>query len=111
MIRYRPGNELKTFEISRNVNATDEKGRVTTTSGSIIGTFKGMISQARQSEQDRWKQMGHPISHTIVIKGISGAQAEDTLLINGRFFYVQGKDNPAELGIYEILYCDERMGV
>lgn len=59
---------------------------------------------------NQWKQIEHPVSHTIVVQGKSEAQAEDILVCENEKYYVQGKDNPSELGFFEILYCEKRIG-
>lgn len=111
MIRFRPGQQIKTFQIVRKATGVDSKGKATYSDNEIAGELMGTLSNASQQEQNRWKQMDHPISHTVVVRGRTIAQAEDVLTINGRRFYVQGKNDPSEMGIFTILYCDERTGV
>lgn len=113
MIRFRPGEQLRTFEIYRKSTNINDKGRYSySEKEKLIGKVKGSISQASQKEVDRWKQQGYPINHTIVVYRDTTAQAGDILVLNkNRKFYVQGKDSPGELGIYNVLYCDERSGV
>lgn len=112
MVRFVPGWEQKRFEILRKTTATDAKGRVNySASPSRIGQFFGMLANASQKEQEQWKQMGHPITHTISLKNSSGAKPEDILMTSGRKFYVQSINPVAEVGLYEVIYCEERMGV
>lgn len=111
MIKFRPGSQIKTFSIIRKKTGVDSKGKATYSDNAVVGELRGTLSNASQQEQSRWKQMEHPISHTIVVKGRTEAKAEDVLTISGRRFYVQGKNDPSEMGIFTILYCDERTGV
>lgn len=52
--------------------------------------------------------MEHPISHTIIVEGTCEAQAEDILILDNQKYYIQGKDDPAGLGLFQILYCEKR---
>lgn len=109
---YKPGQELKTYEIYREKGTRDSRGRVTVSAQpELIDTVRGTISRARQSEQARWNQQGHPISHTIVIRGRTKADAGDEVRIGTKSYHVQGKHDPVELGFFSTLYCMERLGV
>lgn len=108
----RPGQQIKQFNVYRKVSIKDDKGRVSFSHDAIpIDTIFGSISKANQKELDRWKQVEHPISHTIVVEGTSIVEAEDILEIRGDRYYVQGKDNPGGIDAFEIIYCDQVMGV
>lgn len=111
MIRYVPQSQLRTFEILRKTAIKDAKGRITYNADNVVGEMRGSVSTAKQREIEQWKQNGHPITHTIVVRGETTADAEDVLRLENRSFYVQGKYNPADLHIYAILYCEERAGV
>ena len=113
MILFRPGMQIKDLEIYRKKQTTDAKGRVTYIDElERIGYLQGSISQASQKEIERWHRQEHPITHTIVTRFRTIAKAEDIIkTCDGRKFYIQGKDDPGELGIYSVLYCQERSGV
>ncbi|MEA4922157.1 MAG: hypothetical protein VB031_02180 [Eubacteriaceae bacterium] len=110
MIRYRPGQELKTFTIKKNNKSLDAKGRPMSVPEATTTSFKGMISAASQREVQQWKELGHPISHTVASRDSAAMalQAEDIITTASRKFYVQGVTDPGELGIYAIAYCEER---
>ena len=109
---YRPGQQLKTFEIYRKGASTDDRGRVTyAPEPELLDAVRGTIARAAQHEQYQWNQMGHPISHTIVVRGRTKAEAGDEVRLLDRTFTVQGKHDPAELGFFSTLYCQERLGV
>lgn len=119
MIRYRPGQELKTFEIRRKTVSVDSKGRVMKRADSdgeecIALRFKGMLSSASPTETDQWSQMQHPITHTITSRKREARRVkpEQVLILDSkdkeRRFYVQGVSDPGELGIYTIIYAQER---
>ena len=111
-IFYKPGQELKTYEIYRKKAGRDSRGRVTLqTEPELIDAVRGSVARASQHEQARWSQQGHPISHTIVIRGRTKAEAGDEVRIYGRAWSVQGKHDPAGVGFFSTLYCLERLGV
>ncbi len=112
LIFLRPGQQIKKFNVYRKTNTKDSKGRVNFNHDNIlIGTTFGSISKANQKEMDRWKQIEHPISHSIVIEGTSIIEAEDVLELDNNKYYVQGKDNPGGINAFEIIYCNQVKGV
>lgn len=117
----RPGQGFKPFTVYRRTGATTVTGRPYTGSLTQIGTFLGIISQASPKEQEQWKQLGTPITHTIVQRGtISGAKANDVLYLEKpvqcglgppevRKFLVQGDpQDPGELGHFLVYRVEER---
>lgn len=71
--------------------------------------FRAILAEAKPHEKERWLQMQHPISHTIVARGAPKAKTSDLLTCGKRKFFVQGFDNCGELGLYTIYYCEERL--
>lgn len=111
-IFFRPGQQIKNFDVYRKSASKNEKGKVIySVDPQKVGTIKGSLSRVNQKEQERWKQTGHPVDHTIVIRGRTFVKAEDILKLNGREFFVHASDNQAEVGIFSVLYCEERLGV
>ena len=109
---FKPGQELKRYEVYRKKAVRDERGRVAVApQPACIETVCGSIARASQSEQARWSQQGHPITHTIVIRGPTKADAGDEVRAGGKCYHVQGKHDPAGLGFFSTLYCAERLGV
>jgi hypothetical protein len=114
MLRYtgllRPGQGFKPFSVLRRSGGVTPKGRPTSGKLEPAGRIIGIISQASQTEKEQWKQSGHPITHTIVQRGIKDrAKATDVLeLEGGRRFLVQGVQDPGELGHYTIYHVEER---
>ena len=112
----RPGQGFKPFLVLRRVSGTTDTGRPHTNSKAPQGEFLGMITQADPKEIERYKQLGTPITHTIVQRGTANrAKATDILeLRNGcgdksRFFLVQGEPkDPGELGHFLIYTVEER---
>ena len=118
----RPGQGFKPFTVLRRIGATTVTGRPYTGSLETMGTFLGIISQATPKEIEQWKQLGTPITHTIVQRGTQGrAKATDVLQLElplpcgcpgppqVRRFLVQGEpQDPGELGHFLVYKVEER---
>ena len=107
----RPNQSDKKFTICSKIPGISTAGRVNTSKYKETGTLSGTLAKASQKEVDRWKQLGHPVTHQIISKETSIAVAGDYLQFNHRNFYIQGKEDPAELGHYTIYACEERNDV
>ena len=108
----RPGKGNKSFRVLRRESGLTEKGRPYTNALKPQGEIFGVISQAKQSEKEQWKQSGHPITHTIVQRGTQcRAKATDVLELSGtdRRFLVQGVRDPGELGHFTVYHVEERL--
>ena len=118
----RPGQGFKPFTVLRRVGAKTVTGRPYTGDLTTLGTFYGIISQASPKEQEQWKQLGTPITHTIVQRGTHNrAKATDVLELiiplpcgcagppKVRRFLVQGEpQDPGELGHFLVYRVEER---
>lgn len=111
----RPGQGFKPFRVLRRSGGLSPKGRPSTSELKPQGEFFGIISQADPKEIEQHKQLGTPITHTIVQRGtINRAYANDVLeLVNcgsdGRRFLVQGDPkDPGELGHFLVYKVEER---
>lgn len=112
----RPGQGFKLFRILRRVGATTDTGRPHTNSKAPQGEFYGMLTQASPTEIEQHKQLGSPITHTLLQRGTSPrAKATDILELvtgsseKGRYFTVKGepKDH-GELGFFLVYKVEER---
>ena len=110
MILFRPGQQLKAFSVYRKKVQTDERGRVIYNNENLeyIGEIKGSLSTISQKEKYKWKQIEHTASHTIIVRGRITVQPEDILVHNGQRYDVESVEEPAEVGIFTILYCKKR---
>lgn len=112
----RPGQGFKTFRVLRAVSGVTSTGRPHKSSDAPQGEFLGMITQATPKEIEQHKQLGSPITHTIIQRGTKNrAMATDTLELvtgsgeKGRRFRVQGDpQDPGELGHFLIYKVEER---
>ncbi len=115
-IFFTPGQQLQTFTIYKKGTNVSPRGRVAySAEEQPIGAFRGTIAQASPKEQERWGQMGHPVTHKIVARGIypvlAEAAAETIVEANGRFWAVEGVHDPSRLHFFYTLFCNERQGV
>lgn len=111
----RPGQGFKLFRILRRVGATTDTGRPHTNSKALQGEFYGMLTQASPTEIEQHKQLGSPITHTILQRGTTPrAKATDILeLVIGddkdRYFTVKGEpQDHGELGFFLVYKVEER---
>lgn len=117
----RPGQGFKPFRVLRRSGTVTQTGRPYTGELTQVGVFNGIISQASPTEKEQWKQLGNPITHTIVQRGTRGrAFANDVLELvekrhcedgepKTRRFLVQGQpQDPGELGHFLIYKVEER---
>lgn len=109
----RPGQGFKPFKVLRREGGTTETGRPHTNKLTQHGKFLGMITQASPKEIEQHKQLGSPITHTIVQRGTENrAKATDVLELDDgseRRFLVQGKpQDPGELGHFLVYKVEER---
>ena len=116
----RPGQGFKPFTVLRRTGATTATGRPYTGGFETIGSFFGIISQASPREIEQWKQLGTPITHTIVQRGTTNrAKGTDVLELSvdrygqpietPRRFLVQGDpQDPGELGHFLVYRVEER---
>ena len=113
MILFKPGQQLKAFSVYRKKAQTDERGRVIDNNENLeyIGEIKGSLSTISQKEKYKWKQIEHTASHTIVVRGRITVQPEDILVHDGQRYDVESVEEPAEVGIFTILYCKKREGL
>lgn len=116
----RPGQGFKKFRVFRRVGGTTAKGRPTTSKLELQGEFFGIISQASPKEIEQHKQLGTPITHTIVQQFTKDrGYANDVLELTEfspterkevtRTFLVQGSPhNPGELDHFIVYKVEER---
>lgn len=112
----RPGQGFQKFRVLRRESGLTTSGRPRAKSEADKGEFYGMITQASPTEIEQHKQLGHPITHTIVQRGTKNrAKATDILELvvdgeeKGRRFQVQGEpQDPGELGHFLVYKVEER---
>lgn len=108
---HRPGQLFKDFVVEAKLGGgTSPHGRVQViydSSGTMM--LKAALAQATPQEKEQWRQLSHPISHVLTQRGRPKAGVGDRLVHGKRVFYIQGVDEPGELGIWTIYYAEERV--
>ena len=107
----RPGNLFKDFIVESDEESIGESGRPEINYREKTQTLKGCLANATEGDRERWKQLQHPITHTIVQRGRPRAKPEDKLILGERVFLVHMVDDCGGLGISTIYYAEERADV
>ena len=108
----RPGNLFKHFIIEEDDEFIGRLGRPKAKydkDGERMLT--GCLADATEKDRERWKQLEHPITHTIVQAGRPQAKEEDKLVLGERVFIIRAVDDCGGLGITTIYYAEERTDV
>ena len=111
-VNLRPGNLFKEFTIEEDRGGVSEYGRSKPQYQERKRTLWGCLASATDGERERWKQLQHPVTHTIVQAGPPAAKPESKLILNdggaSRVFLVCAVDDCGGLGITTIYYAEER---
>lgn len=104
----RIGDLEKTFSVETLSTAVNSMGRSERKFISTAKMLDGILAEAKPEEKERWQQLQHPITHTIVQSGAPEAKTGDRLIFLNRYFYIQGTDDIGSLGLYTLFYVEER---
>lgn len=105
----RPELLSRDFVVERKTQTVTEAGRKAVMFQPTGNHLKGVLAEAKALEIERWKQLQHPVTHTIVMKGgRCPAKIGDRLVLGGRSYYVQGIDNIGALSIFTQIFAEER---
>lgn len=114
----RPGQGFKAFVVYRRTGKVAKSGRPQSGQLRRQGIIWGIISQATPKDIEQHKQLGHPITHTIVQRGTENqARATDVLELvrepgskepKRRFLVQTHPQNPGELDHFLIYHVEER---
>ena len=110
-----PGQELREFTVYKPDTRETENGRAGMVNGFvIIGTVRAILAVAKPEELQRWRQLNHPVTHTVIMQ-----RAPPFEVLPGYVFETSGRrfhnmtmpDNIGGLGHWTIFHCDERNDV
>ena len=107
----RPRSMVESFIVESKTQSLNEIGRVNSKFEykATDKVIHGVLAGATTAETEKWKQLQHEISHTIVQRFSEVKAKEGDRLVNGsRCFYVQGVDDVSMLGYYILYYVKER---
>jgi len=110
-----PGQELREFTVLRPETRGTANGREgITNQHETIGTIRAILAQAKPEEVQRWRQLGHPITHKIIMqhKPSFDIRPGDIFERAGRRFYHQMTPyDIGDIGRWTIFYCSERADI
>ena len=112
MMYLRPGNLFKDFLIEDGSQKVNAFGRPKEGyDRENIRMLCGCLAAASLSDRERWKQLDHSITHTIVQAGKPLAGEEDKLILGEKVYIIHGVNDCDGLGITTIYYVEERSDV
>jgi hypothetical protein len=116
-----PGQELREITVRRPIVRETDSGRVTANGETeALGTVRAVLAAAKPEEIERWRQLGHPVTHKIIMRytppfDIRPGDIFEMTALPGRTarrFYNQAIPyNVGDIGHWTIFYCDERTDV
>jgi hypothetical protein len=107
----KPTELWREFVIERKSDDTNSRGREVNAwaKDDPVQIVTGILASMSPEEVEKFKQMQHPVSHQIAQQGSPKAKPGDRLVSSDdRTFYIEKVNNPAELGIWTVYYCEER---
>lgn len=107
---YVPGQQIRKFDVYRKKAKKDKKGRVLGSQEVKVTQIRGSIALTNQREVDRFKQLGYPVTHTIIVQLRCDVEENDVLVKDDERYHVKGVKKPADLGFYTVIYCEKKAG-
>lgn len=110
-VMWGAGMGMRWFQVYRQVAVKSVTGRMLSGEGQYLGEILGTFGKTRGAETERWKQLSHPLSHVIVVRGNLPfpLQVGDVLRLEGREFLLNAVPyDIGELGHWTEIYCEER---
>lgn len=106
---HRPEHLWKDFMVEAKTDTPNSRGRVKENFGTDNPIYIHAVLCGASTEQKlQYQQMEHPISHVISHEGSPVAKAGDRLVHGDRAYYVHGVDNPGDISMWTLYYCEER---
>lgn len=105
------GSPVVLFSVYRGGSQITLSGRVLQGEAEFLGEMQGILARSRGTEKERWRQLSHPISHLIIVRGVPNIHLRvgDVLRHQGRDFILNAIPyDVGGLGHWTELYCDER---
>ena len=109
-----PGQGFQKLSLWREKPGVHPSGRPLSAGYTDTGlTLFALVGDAAQKEIEAWRQNGHPITHKLVQYNAQLLAGPTDYLVSpkGRFFYIQGRREPGNLGVTVVYYAEERRGL
>ena len=108
-IYNRPEQLVKDFVIERKKQDVSSRGRVRDEHATGSSEpLKAILCGATPQQKYEYEQLGHTITHVISHRGSPIAKEGDRLIHDGTVYLIHGVDNPGEMSIWALYYCEER---
>lgn len=110
IISARPGRDLKRYNAYHLTTTRDKRGNAIESYDldKPFLTFTGVISRASQKEKVHYEQLGHNVTHEIIVYRRVPIKAGDLIVRAGRKFYVHDIRDPGEIGLMFCIMTEER---
>ncbi|MFI3254452.1 MAG: hypothetical protein R3Y63_08985 [Eubacteriales bacterium] len=105
------GKGVMIFQVLRRSPQKSSGGRVLLGELEELGEIRGSLAKSRGTVENQNKQVTHPVSHVIIVKGVPeiALQVGDVLRHGGRDFILNTIPyDVGALGHWTELYCEER---
>ena len=112
-----PGQELREFDVWKIETRGTDIGREGLINDYVkLGTLRAILAQARPEEIQRWRQLGHPVSHKVIMQHIPPFAVNAGYVFeqksSGQRFYVSTLPyEPGGIGHWTIFYLNDRRDV
>ena len=106
-----PGQELRDFTVFRPETRRTDRGQAVIGGYMEIGGIRAILAQASPQEIERWRQLGHPVTHKIIMQRTPAFDVlpGDIFEYAGRRFYIKAMPhNVGDISRWTIFYCEER---
>lgn len=105
----RPEQLVKDFVIEKKTQSVSSRGRAQDKHDTEHPVhLEAILCGATPQQKYEYEQLGHHITHVISHRGEPEAKEGDRLVHDGTVFYIHGVDNPGDMGIWSLYYCEER---
>ncbi len=109
-LRFRPGQAQKVYKCYRQKTMLTKSGKPLQDYDfdHPVCTFEGTISRAKQSAQVHYQQLGHTVTHEVIVFHRVPVMAGDCLVLGNRKFYVHDIRDPGEVGLVFCIMTEEK---
>ena len=108
MMYLRPGNLFKDFIVCKHVEELNKAGRPVAKFEKTQTIIRGCLTECRPEVIQRWMQLDHKVSHTLVQAGAPKAIEGDYLCREDKVYLIEKMEPVSDLGVSTIYYLDER---
>ena len=108
MVTYSAGRMAQEFEVYARAGALDAGGRVEYAQGELKGRVRALVSAIDPREQLYGRQLEHPATHRLIVRGRADIAPGDVLARAGERYFVSAVRDVGLLGLFTVLTCVRR---